>query len=429
MLAREYAIAMATVIGYETAAACWISGFFDGACVPANLFSGEPILGHDKLVFWSSLLASDRLDVDYRASLAFGREASTADSNKREARNSHVNGTVEEAVVFALGEALAREQETSPQKAPIPLMYPTACDDPESFKLSVGRLRRLRRVLQGALGPIAGSNVHVLVPRSKERTWLEGSKSHVHANELPLGSLVRLQDGEDLFAVSPELAFFQMAQKLEEPKLVQLGCELCGTYFYRLGEPEGAGMGFRQLALTTPPQLARFLESCGSGKQGTLARRAAELVVEGAHSPMETVLALVLSLPVRLGGYNLPKPKLNHPVALRDSRTGRQAIRYVDLCWPESRLAVEYYGEAYHEEEKRYIADSFRQNDLVREGWTLLVVTKEHFALLERLDTVAAQIARQVGCQIRWSRLKPFRDRRRLVSSLMEGSSLSALRL
>ena len=375
---------MATILAYESAAACWITGMFDDACVPANHFGTSSLIDSKRAVAWSSLIAADRADVEYRISHEFGAEGETTDGTNR-------IGT------------------------PLPYAPSTG------FKLTAGRRKRL----ESMLGEHLSAEMHVLVPSIDERVMAKHARSHIHSGELPSGSLVRLIEHEDLYAASPEFAFYQMARKLSEVKLAQLGCELCSTYHYR---EEGPGhIGFRQLALSSSSAIESFLDTCGSGSRQKLAKRAAKHIVNLAHSPMETVLALVLTLPVRLGGYGLPKPDLNYSVRLKNRETGCGSIRYADLCWPEAKLVVEYYGEQYHSSKKSLAADSFRQNDLVNDGWMVLVATKEHFAQLEHLDTLVHQIAKRLGHRVRWSRLGSMRERRLLVSSLMGGCSLSEL--
>ena len=371
---------MATIIGHETAARCWISGLFDEACIPAEYHGDTLMPGCDQVTPRSSLLAFDRICTDYRVALRFGEG--------NEERRSDL---------------------------------PWYVGANDSFKLTAARRDRLSRIL----GEIASHDMHVLVPDESSRLRLANAKVHMRGAPLPPGSLVRVMDGEDLFTVSPELAFLQMASVLSLPKLAQLGCELCSTYYYPPGAPNETG--YRELGLTSADMLKRFLGEYGYGHYIKRAQRAAEFVIDATRSPMETTVALSLCLPIRLGGYGLPKPLVNYPVETFDSRKGRKTVRFVDLCWPNAHLAVEYNGQGFHTNEDDKTRDAFRQNDLVAEGWTVLAVTKDHYASMERFESLAVQIAARIGYRLRRERLKPFRERRRLVSLLMEGNSLSSL--
>jgi very-short-patch-repair endonuclease len=77
--------------------------------------------------------------------------------------------------------------------------------------------------------------------------------------------------------------------------------------------------------------------------------------------------ARVLQTVRRLG---LPTPMVNHRV-----RVGGQ-VRYLDLAWPEVKVAVEFDGFVPHSTRRVFDDDRVRQNDLVADGWTVFRVTK-----------------------------------------------------
>jgi len=58
---------------------------------------------------------------------------------------------------------------------------------------------------------------------------------------------------------------------------------------------------------------------------------------------------------------------------------GRPVYR-LDLAWPKSRIAVEYDGREYHEDDVRRKHDEERRAWLRRRGWTVVVVTKDDFS-------------------------------------------------
>lgn len=83
-------------------------------------------------------------------------------------------------------------------------------------------------------------------------------------------------------------------------------------------------------------------------------------LVDGrAGSPMESRIRLALVLD------GLPVPVLQHPVAFE----GRQY--YLDLAYPELKLAIEYDGRL-HRTQLRAHRDLRREADLTRLGWTIL---------------------------------------------------------
>jgi len=106
------------------------------------------------------------------------------------------------------------------------------------------------------------------------------------------------------------------------------------------------------------------------------------LVDDGAESPMETRLRLVLVF----GG--LPRPVTQFEIR----RRGGGFVARVDLAYPELKIAIEYDGEDHRDQ---WAEDIVRQNAIIGEGWTLMRYTKH--------DVFQAQtrILRQVGMAIR----------------------------
>jgi hypothetical protein len=58
----------------------------------------------------------------------------------------------------------------------------------------------------------------------------------------------------------------------------------------------------------------------------------------------------------------LPDPKINHRVRAGDR------VRYLDLAWPEAKVAVEFDGFVPHSTRRVFDDDRARQNDLVADG-------------------------------------------------------------
>ncbi len=67
---------------------------------------------------------------------------------------------------------------------------------------------------------------------------------------------------------------------------------------------------------------------------------------------------------------------------------------YIDLCYPEARVALEYDGVDPHTRFDRFVDDRRRQNDLVTAGWTVLRYTKVD--LRDRREALVAQVRRNL---------------------------------
>jgi very-short-patch-repair endonuclease len=77
--------------------------------------------------------------------------------------------------------------------------------------------------------------------------------------------------------------------------------------------------------------------------------------------------ARVAQLVRKLG---MPDPELNHPVIVGGRR------RYLDLAWPDAKVAVEFDGFVPHSTRRVFDDDRSRQNDMVADGWSVFRVTK-----------------------------------------------------
>ncbi|MBP2371176.1 DUF559 domain-containing protein [Pseudonocardia parietis] len=102
-------------------------------------------------------------------------------------------------------------------------------------------------------------------------------------------------------------------------------------------------------------------------------------------SPPETRLRLLL---VRAG---LPRPVPQHPV-LDDER--RRAL-WLDLAWPEHRLAVEYDGDDHFATPEKARADAQRHTRLVAAGWRVLRYTAHE--MRHEPDRIVAEVRRALG--------------------------------
>ena len=148
--------------------------------------------------------------------------------------------------------------------------------------------------------------VHLLVPSSECRIRCADARCHVRSGPFPARSFLPIDEGT--FSSSPELAFVQMAEVLDCPRLVKLGDELCGIYGI---ETVGIVDFDRTSPFTTVKRLERFLLKAECMPGLVKARKAVRHIAPGSASPMETAIVLLFCLPPRLGGYGLPRPVMN----------------------------------------------------------------------------------------------------------------------
>ncbi len=352
---------MAIFLSHSTAAECWKSGRFDALLGGPSIAPWHRPAGAADVERFATALAMDRLDI-----------------------------ACAEAGAFAGSRAEA----------------PRAC------KPFAGEVRRLR---EGVLA-FASEPLHLLVPHKNAVNSLKSTRCHVRSAPLSCGSFVRV--GDDLLLGSPELCFAQMAASLPFVSLVKLGTELCSLYTL---QPNGSAGYERVLPPTTPRALEAYLGRCAGMRGLADARKAACLVAASSGSPMETALALILGLPLRLGGYGLPRPILNHRIDALQSGPNAMERRYYlcDLYWPEARVALEYDSDLEHTGPSRIANDARRRNDLTSLSVTTITATRDQVMDGRGLDRLAHQVARALGARIRSERGWSTRARGELFRSLV----------
>lgn len=228
---------------------------------------------------------------------------------------------------------------------------------------------------------------HVLV--SEPNAWREREDVVCHKLSGSVPGATYLQASRDLLVVCPELMFVELAASgaYDVLDLVEIGYELCGTYVLD-GSWDGFTITNRQIAYAGG---LRAMADAWSPRRGArLAREAARLVHNGAHSPMETVVAMLLSYPQRYGGLGLSSIQLNVRCETPDGP------RHPDILIPEAGVVVEYKGLRYHSAEQA-ACDDRRQNALVGAGYAVINVWYEDVVEGHLYERLVASIFRALG--------------------------------
>lgn len=279
--------------------------------------------------------------------------------------------------------------------------------------------------------PAPDGCVHVLVGKPAARRVRPGACVHVETHALPTGTILRPPAtsgrglGGTLRVCCPELVFVQLAQSLALIPLIELGYELCGTYSVRPSDGELV----QRPPLTTPNRIDRTIRRCGDLRGTRLARRALQFVLPRSASPMETALAMLLALPPRLGGYGLPRPRLNEQLVVPrrlQADVGRSEA-YPDIYFADSREAVEYESDEHHLSPEKYARDSQRRAILSRMGVGVTTISRIEMFDPQLLDTSARSVARRIDHRLR--RLDDaWRRRRRTLRKTLLGPYQERLR-
>lgn len=284
--------------------------------------------------------------------------------------------------------------------------------------------QRLRKTVNLCWGRCAEEPlpVTVLVGRDEARRNGRIVRCRRWGVDLPHGALVRLDDPSrvhpehGVFAPSPAFHWVLRSKDLDLGRMLLLGCELCGVYAMA---PEG--MVRDTVPLTSPDEIGRLLASLPADARhvGT-ARTAAPLLFGGCASPCEAAVALYASMPVRRGGFGLPRPRCNHPVALnaraRALLPGRGTI-YLDLAWPERHVAVEYDSHL-HDGFGSLLGDKDRQVAADAMGFLVEPLTPNVVESQERLDAFMERVAERLGIALRPVAASTLERRAKLRESL-----------
>jgi len=241
--------------------------------------------------------------------------------------------------------------------------------------------------------------IHIMLQAQADRRASESVCKHVFSGQTPVGCFVRADDG--LMVSTPEFCFLQLAGKLSLIDLIEVGYELCGAYslppFDDDSIPE---RGFYQrLQLTSTKKLAQFLKDMPNVKGCKKAWRALRYLCDQSASPMETKLAMLLTLPYKLGGYGFAKPELNHRIVLAKSskRYFRKSYYVCDLFWGEEKVAAEYDSDQHHTGSERIANDSEKRNALASHGIRVVTITRRQLFNSTELEGSARTLAGYLG--------------------------------
>ncbi len=285
---------------------------------------------------------------------------------------------------------------------------------------------------------MSDNTVHLLVPSASSRSRGKSATFHVWSRDLPAHSLYRLSD--TLFASAPEFVLFQMAAQnfKSEPliddfvkkgqdereflkrigsdeKLVYddpfswerkarlISMALVATEFagyYRL--PTALhDTRYRQKPLVTLENQYAFLGANPNLYGVSRARKALELAFDRSASPMESALALMLSLPVEFGGFGLPKPELNKGIPTKqfESMWDGGPVITPDLQWEDHKIAVEYESDEFHNRlgASKADSDAVRANVLTAMGYAVFRATKSTAQSISNTMRLARQVAQAMG--------------------------------
>ena len=261
--------------------------------------------------------------------------------------------------------------------------------------------------------------VNLVFADSKSRRKSLNVKPHSYSGAIPDRSFVKIND--KISVSSPPLCLYQMSTDLSLIELIELAYEFCGTYTLSAVSDKTSNDDLYNLPpLTNTRELKAFtLKAEGMIGQKKVVR-ALRYIVDGSASPMETKLAMLLTLPYRLGGYELPAPELNKKIDIEKVTSRRSGKSYYkcDFFWNEAKLAFEYDSYEHHTDKKNMISDSEKRQDLAALGINVISVTNSQIQNLSKLDGLAELIAKKMKKRFRYDSNQFYMAQRKLYRML-----------
>jgi very-short-patch-repair endonuclease len=146
-----------------------------------------------------------------------------------------------------------------------------------------------------------------------------------------------------------------------------------------LGRLVDEGLRRRLTSLRAIDRVVRRLHHIAPGRSPSKLTRVLALRVPGYEPGDSSLESRVYEALVAAG---LPTPKRQHKVLI-GSRT-----YYIDLAYPELRIAIEVDGFDFHRGRSSFDKDRVRQNDLVCAGWIVL-----RFTSRSTVDEIVTSVA------------------------------------
>ncbi len=250
---------------------------------------------------------------------------------------------------------------------------------------------------------IPGRPVDVLVFDDKIRRRSDSIACHIWQTPLPKKAFFKTRG---VYVSSPEFTFLQMASKLSIEQLIAFGCELCGSYRLLPKDARGTLVLDDTLSrlnpLTTTSAIEAFLKGAKRARGRGKAMRAIKYVANGSRSPMETMVYMLLCLPVVLGGYGLPKPEMNASIQLDEAArvVAHRSHCEGDLCWSDAQLDIEYHGDV-HVGATQMKSDVGRELGIEHMGWRVITITSPQVFDPNQFEVIAKEAAARIGKRLR----------------------------
>lgn len=235
--------------------------------------------------------------------------------------------------------------------------------------------------------------IDVLVSDCSRKRNIDGVRTHLHRSPIPPDELISL--GKGLYVVDIRRCALEAATYLKLCELVEYYYEICGAYAMPL---EAEDVYLEKAPQASTSSLRKYFRA-HPGKHGVKkARRALRYVRDGARSPMETAVIMLLAMPKSLGGLGIREIEMDVKIRVtkRASSLTRRTYFYFDIFIKRARLDIEYNG-IVHEREDVEPIDEERKNALDAMGYQLVTVRRQALFDAKAFRRLFTSIRRRVG--------------------------------
>lgn len=255
--------------------------------------------------------------------------------------------------------------------------------------------------------------VHAVFPHNEARPRLENVVYHSYSE--PTEGERFIDFGSGVAGLSIEHFYVTICRRLSFVQRLLLAYELCGWYTiapnpnYQEQVDQGI-KAFKTVArerapLSTIKKLRDFAKANPQIRGAGLALKALRYAADNARSPQEAKLAIAMSLPYHMGGYN------RGPLLMDYLVEGAEGLRRCDTFLLDGSVDVEYGSTLHHSGAHAMQADSQRANELAALGISVVNITSKELRDPKLFHVAMQHLARIQHGPLR-IRTKDFESRR-----------------
>lgn len=231
--------------------------------------------------------------------------------------------------------------------------------------------------------------LETLVSRQADRARRAGCVEHCYSQ---LGKRKLFYQVDEFTQIcAPELALLQVLRHMDDIQWIVLASRVFSSYAKEDStDPH---------PLTTAGRCADVSRDIPRSCNSERALRLLGKCVSEAESPREIQVALLLTLPRRMGGYGLPKPELNGKISLSAAQLKDVGTPYLrgDAVWRSKKVIAEYDSDLHHANAYQLGVDSRRRAIFRNKGFRVHTITNNQVIYEHETDRLAEAISRDLN--------------------------------